>query len=998
MIVEFARPYRRNGHAAAVASLLLAAAPAMLTMAAMGTASARPAADATAVPADPASEGSFANPATADRPMYRFWSNGGMMTSESIDEQVEQIRSSGAGGFEANQLSGVPSVTKVPSYDPKRDGFGTRAWTRAWTRLLKAGRAAGLRVDQLYTPGWSAGIQGLSPDLPGTAKEITFGSVFLNGGESFAGELPVSPLPAGVTRRVLLAVVVYRCETDCNSISKTAPILDPASAVDLTSRVTNGQVRYVAPAGSDRHVLIASWMHGTGQVIELAYTPEPSYMVDHFGASGAGAIVDYWENKVLTPELRQAFRDSGGSLFFDSFELNRHGVEVRHWTDNFLSEFRKRRGYSLIPYLATISDSSQPLFAFSNGVGERVREDYRQTLSELFVENHILPLRQWARTYGMSLRAQGYAGWGPTPLNNSDTAMAIDIPEQEANNRGKPLFATEDSDAWRQVASANAQMGRSIVSSETGTFGRTDGLARISLVARINETVGLGMNKAVYHGWPDQTPGGSNKWPGYLPFGNAVGDNYGVKIPTFADDVTINDYVARLQTVLRRGQLRNEIAMYWGGPGDARYSDLSLERAGYTYGFMSDALIAHPSARIVNGRLTDMGYKAFVLDAQGAGIPMSLASARRLLAWAKDGFPVFIIGDLPVRVSGYHPADDKALVNVLAELLRQKSVTRVADRSAVAEALKAAGVGSAASYDKAPLVTLHRKTPDSDYYYLFNAAEGRTTASVTLEGDGLPYRYDAWTGVVRPIAQYNRTATGVRIDVDLASGDSELVTLTKGNRDTLPPSWRVAATGTTGGEILDLPGTGMVLRDTSAGDHVVTLADGRRVATPITSVGARTSPASWNLQVTSWQQGGSVNDVAKVALAPITVAPAPDGKLPTWQQIPGLEIKSGTATYTATIDIGPGWTGGTGAYLDLGSFLGTAQVSVNGKRLPPIDQVDASRIDLGDYLKPGVNNLQVHIATPIYNAAYKTRSPYGLVGPVSIVPYGQASLSSQAEE
>jgi len=147
--------------------------------------------------------------------------------------------------------------------------------------------------------------------------------------------------------------------------------------------------------------------------------------------------------------------------------------------------------------------------------------------------------------------------------------------------------------------------------------------------------------------------------------------------------------------------------------------------------------------------------------------------------------------------------------------------------------------------------------------------------------------------------------------------------------------------------------------------------------------------------VTSWQAGAAPNDTAKVPLAPITVTPAADGTLPNWQQIVGLENKSGTSTYTTTIDVGPAWTGGTGAYLNLGSFLGTVQLRVNGHRLPALDQVDVSRIDLGGFLQPGVNTLQIDLATPIYNAAFKTKSPYGLVGPITVLPYGEVELPTK---
>jgi hypothetical protein len=861
--------------------------------------------------------------------------------------------------------------------------------------LFDAGKAAGLEVDEIYTPGWSAGIQGISPDEPGTAKEITIGSIFLNAGETYKGPVPITQLPDGVTKRVLQGVVAYRCESNCSGSLLPLPVLDPSSAKNITETVANEAITYTAPVGTGRYVLVAAWMHGTGQTIALSHTATPSYMVDHFSSLGAKAIIDYWENKVLTPELRQAFKASGGSVFFDSLELNRQDVEVRHWTDNFLSEFQQRRSYSLVPYLATVSTSSTPVFNFSNGIGERIREDYRQTLSELFIEHHIEPIKSWAHSYGMTLRGQTYSSWGPGAINAADATIDLDIPEQEANNRGKPLFAVDGSDIWRQVVSANAQVGRNIVSSETGTFGRTDGLARVSLVARINEIVGLGMNKVIYHGWADQSPGSASAWPGYYPFRNVVGDNYGIQSPTFANDVTINDYVARLQTVLRRGELRNEIAMYWGGVNAAHYSDLSLERAGYTYGFMNDTLITDPSAKIIKGRLSKLGYRALVLNSLDSGTPMSLAAATRILSWARSGFPVVVVGELSERVGGYHPDEDGALRSVIADLLAQKSVTKVTSPAAVLSALRAAGINSAASYDSKPLVTMHRQTADSDYYYFFNAGADRTTASVTLKGGGSPYRYDAWTGGIRPIGKYIRTAAGVRVDVDLATGDSELIALTRGNRDIPGSGCTVAATSTTADEVLARSEATLVLRDTAAGQYVTTLSNGETLTSSVTSVGAKATPASWTLEVTSWQAGADPNDTAKVPLAPITVAPAADGTLPNWQQIVGLENKSGTSTYTTTINVGPAWTGGTGAYLNLGSFLGTVQLRVNGHRLPALDQVDVSRIDLGGYLQPGVNTMQIDLATPIYNAGFKTKSPYGLVGPITVQPYGQVELSAK---
>lgn len=156
-------------------------------------------------------------------------------------------------------------------------------------------------------------------------------------------------------------------------------------------------------------------------------------------------------------------------------------------------------------------------------------------------------------------------------------------------------------------------------------------------------------------------------------------------------------------------------------------------------------------------------------------------------------------------------------------------------------------------------------------------------------------------------------------------------------------------------------------------------------------------PGTWNLDVTSWEHGsGGPNDTAKKPMPTIPLTTLPTGKLPDWLSIPGLENKSGIGVYTSTLDVGPAWTGGTGAYLDLGDVHGLARVIVNGRRLPTVNQLDPSKIDLGGYLQPGKNIITVRLSTLLGNAAYPT-SPfgekwYGLLGPVVLTPYGQRTV------
>jgi hypothetical protein len=155
--------------------------------------------------------------------------------------------------------------------------------------------------------------------------------------------------------------------------------------------------------------------------------------------------------------------------------------------------------------------------------------------------------------------------------------------------------------------------------------------------------------------------------------------------------------------------------------------------------------------------------------------------------------------------------------------------------------------------------------------------------------------------------------------------------------------------------------------------------------------------ANWRLDVVSYERGATLNDVAHVPLDPISLSAGADGTLPHWRQVTGLTNKAGIGTYTTIVDVGPAWSGGTGAYLDLGSVPNSDYaITVNGAEVPYPDQLDTSRIDIGAQLKPGVNQIAIRVGTLLGNARGQTLTQ-GLVGPVRLVPYGQAAVYASTD-
>jgi hypothetical protein len=107
-----------------------------------------------------------------------------------------------------------------------------------------------------------------------------------------------------------------------------------------------------------------------------------------------------------------------------------------------------------------------------------------------------------------------------------------------------------------------------------------------------------------------------------------------------------------------------------------------------------------------------------------------------------------------------------------------------------------------------------------------------------------------------------------------------------------------------------------------------------------------------------------------------------------------MQSVSGVGTYRTTFDLNADSHRNAGAYLDLGQITTTYRVAVNGRSLPPGDQLDSARIDLGPYLRSGHNEVVVTVASMLGNAiAGKAADQYGLVGPVRLIPYVDVPLS-----
>ena len=464
-------------------------------------------------------------------------------------------------------------------------------------------------------------------------------------------------------------------------------------------------------------------------------------------------------------------------------------------------------------------------------------------------------------------------------------------------------------------------------------------------------------------------------------------------------------------------------------------------------------------------------YRSAIIDDQ-AGIPV--AAAQKILSLARQGLPVVIVGAVPDSTLSAAPgtvsgmaAQDALVQQAMAKLVAMPNVRVVADATAtdsqaddgnVPAALHALGiepttalspvsVASGAAAQPVLALRRHDARTDTDYYYLFNPDLTATVSpQVTLTGSGAPYRLDTWTGTASAIDGY--TAPGrdrIGLSVRIAPGNFALIAISPHAPDGATPAPAIHATATTAdadpawSADVVFDGGGLEARAAQSGTYTTTLSNGQAVKTGIDvpQLAGATGPLTltdWQLSVDSWgpPPSGAPTQTSHTpipASGTMTVGPlsgTTNGALPSWTQITpqngfpvadNLTNVGGIGTYTTSFDLLSTWrTGSDGAYLNLGVAVDTVQITVNGRDVTGIDQNDRNEIDLGPYLRPGLNAMKVQVAIPLRNAvAVAPATPatgqvpnsaepigalqggsheanMGLIGPVVLTPYGQATV------
>ncbi len=585
------------------------------------------------------------------KPWTRWWWQGSAVNKTDLAIAMKKYQAAGLGGLEITPIYGVKG------YETQFINYLSPQWVDMLQFTLQEAKQLGLGIDMATGTGWPFGGPNVTPD--DACKNINLLTWSLKTGEQLQQPVRFVQQPLVRTESGTapdIKTLSYPIATNKNlqayafdqvRFEKQLPVTllmaysDKGAIIDLTSKVdTAGKLNWTAPEGNwNLYALFPGWH---GKMVERAAPGGEGDAIDHFSLEALHHYLARFDGAFLNKDISHL-----RSFFNDSYEVD-DARGQSNWTPDFLQQFKQRRGYNLENELPALYQKD------SIEKNSRVLYDYRQTISELLLENFTQPWQRWAKAQGKMVRNQSHG----SPANILDLYAAVDIPETEGTDILRFKFAT----------SAAHVMGKPLASSESATWldeHFQSSLGDVKLA--VDKYFIGGVNHIFYHGTNYSPP--YEAWPGWL-FYAAV--HFTPANSFWKDFPTLNRYVARCQSFLQQGKPDNDILLYFpfsdriSEPGNEMLHHFdgmhgfentsfktcaeSMLQQGYAFDLVSDKQILQLKA--VDQLLVTGGvqYKTLLL-ADTRYLP--LESLQQLLALAGEGATIILLKQMPAGVPGF---------------------------------------------------------------------------------------------------------------------------------------------------------------------------------------------------------------------------------------------------------------------------------------------------------------------------------------------------------
>ena len=582
---------------------------------------------------EPTSDGAWPEITAECRPWAYNWWLGSAVDPTNLTRQMEQYRDAGLGGIHIIPIYGAKG------YEARYVEYLSPRWLELFTFAVQEGHRLGLGVDLTTGTGWCFG--GPNVALEDAGVGIKTG---------------VSDPPADGD--------LERLAKGLNLIEVVARSAGGERLV-LTDKLTGDGKLNWQPKGPGWKLY---WLGEapTRTRVKRAAPGGVGFMLNPFYGQAMSRYLERFTQAFQSPAVARP-----RAMYHDSFEY--YGCQC---SPDLWKEFARRRGYRLEDQLEAFAGDGDP------DTVARVKSDYRETVSDLMVENVFPRWIAWCQQHGMLTRNQAHG----SPGNWLDLYALADIPETEMFGRGTrdPLvsrfdarFAEGDREPLvsKFASSAAHTAGRRLVASETCTWMAEHFCETLEEAKCFADRMFVcGVNHLFYHGCcysPAEAP-----WPGWLFY---AATEMNPRNAIWHDVPALNAYIARCQAVLQSGVPDNNVLLYWPVYDRWHRADGVLEQftvhnrdwllqepigttarqlwtRGFGFDYVSDRGLAQARPEDGGIRVTNSLYRTVVVPPT-KHIP--LATLRILLGLAESGATVIFADHLPVGVPGSGQLDQR---------------------------------------------------------------------------------------------------------------------------------------------------------------------------------------------------------------------------------------------------------------------------------------------------------------------------------------------------
>jgi len=939
-------------------------------------------------------------PAESRLRCYWWWLNS-MATKESITRDLEQMKLNGYGG--ASLVDAGSSNYTVAAKTKAGPVFMSPGWMELYRHAVKEADRLGIELSVNTQSGWNPGGPTITPEL--ALKKIVYTDTSLQGGKKI--EIQLRQPPSKLLYRDIMIQAFQQAanmpvkekaiqywgiksfnETfgfkgtyplnrlrEENSSLQNSACIQPSAIIDLTGKFNNGILSWEAPAG-EWTIVRYGWTC-TGAVTSTNSDGWEGLSVDHLDA----AAFKKFSDDVILPLINTA-QSAGKSLHFlqtDSWEMGNVG-----WTNDFINQFKKFRGYDMVPYLPVLAGR----VVGSVDQSDRFLHDYRQTIGDCVAAHHYQLFSNLAHEHGMGIHPES-GGPHSAPVDALKVMAISDFPQGEFWAESNTHRVKDDERlAVKQAACVAHTNGKRFVAAEGPTsIGPQWERSPKDLKRNIDRVLCSGVNRIVWHTFTSSPK--EFGLPGNEYF---AGTHMNPNVTWWKQAGIFINYLNRSSYLLQQGLFAADVLYYYGDdvPNFVFVKEDVKDIAfGHDWDKCSkDALISRASVK--DNRLVfpdGMNYRVLVLPPEQA---IDLPVLRKLEALVKDGLTV--IGPRPVKATGLanYPGSDAEVNNIAARMwgatdgnhqiennygkgkvIWGKAVNTVLDEMKIAPDFAFTSTKPDTYIDY-----IHRTANDMDIYFMANRfgrkgindfeyrylptlPDRYESVECSFRVTGMiPELWDPITGKIGKILVYREENGRTIIPLHFEPEGSKFIVFRKERQ--APHITTIEKDGQRifpGNQFknedrafitIENAGENMYASEWHPGNYTITWSDGKiskeHASTPSKQILLK---GKWEIDFdTSW--GG-----------PVHVA---TDTLKSWTLFSdtGIKYYSGTAVYKKTFAVKGADLTGTKAMLDLGNVLEMASITINGNKMP-VKWNAPFQFDISAYIKPGSNRLEVEV-------------------------------------